>query len=219
MDRLLNPDKQKAKEDGTSVDLRLVVAKSLIELMEGEMLPVVTSSEDLASTTFIFNIKVKKQPIEESVLQKTAVAYEKINPSSLEDRLKGKKVLSVDDSKVNRKFLEHRLAKLGMKCTSCENGLEAVNMLRADPSYDLVLMDLDMPVMNGIKATEEIRNTLKLYNLPILALTAGTESSRDSCIAVGMNDYMNKTEIGEKLVCKMDELIQNSKEVRRASIA
>lgn len=105
-----------------------------------------------------------------------------------------KKVLIVDDIAVNRKLLAKRLQKLNLECDFACNGQEAVDMALAG-SYALVFMDCDMPVMDGFKATQTIRQAeLSLgTHVPIIALTSyDREDDRERCLSSGMDEYLAK---------------------------
>jgi PAS domain S-box-containing protein len=105
-------------------------------------------------------------------------------------------VLIVDDTAVNRKVGEAFLKKIGIRSKSLENGQEAVNLIKEGSRPDLILMDMQMPVLNGIQATESIRaweKENKLPRLPIIALTAGAyEENRQHCLDSGMDDFLTK---------------------------
>ena len=95
-----------------------------------------------------------------------------------------------------------------VKVTIAENGQVAVDLL-AENQFDLVLMDIQMPVMNGIEATKVIR---KSYNIPIIALTANaSKQEADRCIEVGMNEYLSKPFQPEDLYQKIMECMTNVK--------
>jgi len=99
-------------------------------------------------------------------------------------------ILLVEDHKVNQILTENILNKIGHKVTVVNNGLEAVGILK-DKSFDLIFMDLDMPVMGGIDATRVIRELGKKE--VIVALTANAfKTSREECLKAGMNDYLSK---------------------------
>ncbi len=106
------------------------------------------------------------------------------------------RVLVVEDNPTNRVVAEAMLAKLGLACTSVENGRQALDAMMARPRPDLVLMDVQMPVMDGIDATELIRSWERenaLAPLPIVALTAGAfEEDRQRCFAAGMDAFLAK---------------------------
>lgn len=100
-------------------------------------------------------------------------------------------VLVVEDIQLNQLLMKTLLDEFGFNMDIASNGKIAIERLK-EKSYDIVLMDLQMPEMNGFEATEYIRNTLKL-DLPIIALTADvTTTDIEKCKAVGMNDYVSK---------------------------
>ena len=105
------------------------------------------------------------------------------------------KILVVEDNVVNQKVAQGLLKKLGAACDVVGDGLEAIKALEMI-NYDLVFMDMQMPVMDGLEATEHIRSgRSKLVNnkVPIIAMTANAmEEDRRACLEAGMNDYMSK---------------------------
>jgi CheY-like chemotaxis protein len=105
-----------------------------------------------------------------------------------------KSVLVVDDDLVNRKVMSAILTKLGHKVTLAEDGSIAVDACEKE-AFDIVLMDISMPVMDGYKAVETIR-TIKGYKInetPIIALTAfALDGDREKCLSSGFNDYLSK---------------------------
>ena len=110
------------------------------------------------------------------------------------DAFKGCRVLLVDDNAVNRKVGERLLQRLGLTVTLATSGVEAMSRLRSAP-FDVVLMDCQMPDMDGYEATRQIRRGSGVLNpeVPVIALTANALSGdRDLCIAAGMTDYLTK---------------------------
>jgi len=103
------------------------------------------------------------------------------------------KILLVEDNPVNRNVALSLLARLGYKADSVVNGVEAVDAF-AEHNYDLVMMDLQMPVMDGLEATRELRRRLPPGRQPrIVAVTANAlVGDRESCLAAGMDDYVTK---------------------------
>ena len=100
-------------------------------------------------------------------------------------------ILVAEDTLVNQVFLSAVLEKAGHRCVICHNGEEAVQALCRDAAFDLVLMDIQMPVMDGFTATRLIRE--HGIDTPIIALTAhAAEGFRDECLARGLNDYLAK---------------------------
>lgn len=101
-------------------------------------------------------------------------------------------ILIVEDNPVNQKLIAFLLARAGYSYEIADNGLAALERLRAAP-YRLVLMDMMMPVMNGFEATRAIRNDPKLAALPVIALTANAlKGEDDKCRLAGCNDYIAK---------------------------
>jgi CheY-like chemotaxis protein len=106
----------------------------------------------------------------------------------------GAKILVVDDSDINREVAQHILRGQGATVATCGSGAEALERLREDPNaFEIVLMDVQMPDMDGNEATRRIRTELKLRTLPIIALTAGAlVSERERALQAGMNDFLTK---------------------------
>jgi len=101
------------------------------------------------------------------------------------------KILLVEDDEINRIVVTNALIDFNVKITEAINGIEAIEILKKE-SFDLILMDVQMPVMGGIEATRYIRETLEI-KIPIIALSANAFKSQiDNCITMGMNDYMTK---------------------------
>jgi CheY-like chemotaxis protein len=100
----------------------------------------------------------------------------------------------VDDSQINLSIAERALQREGACVTLKKDGQQAVDCLRADPTgFDLVLMDVQMPVMDGLTATRMIRDELNMKTLPVIALTAGVlDEERQAVMAAGMNDFLPK---------------------------
>ncbi|RFP19405.1 MULTISPECIES: CHASE domain-containing protein [unclassified Duganella] len=108
-------------------------------------------------------------------------------------RIDGVRILLVEDNPINQLVAQSMLSYAGASIDAVDNGRAALDRLRSDARrYDLVLMDVQMPEMDGFEATTRIRTELKL-ELPVLAMTAGVMlSEREQCIASGMNDFIAK---------------------------
>lgn len=120
------------------------------------------------------------------------------------------KILLVEDNLLNQRIVTFSLKKFNHEVTIANNGLEAVQIFRKN-KFDVILMDIMMPVMDGLEATIQIREDEKISNsdsrTPIIALTANTmDNDRDTCISYGMDDFMSKPFDIEKLNVIFSEL-------------
>lgn len=108
-------------------------------------------------------------------------------------------ILLVEDNQVNQLVATSLLRKMGHRVDHAENGQRALEIL-AQNNYDLVLMDCQMPVMDGYEATRRIRQNPRYADLPIIAVTANVmQGDRDDCLSAGMNDYVTKPYKREEL--------------------
>lgn len=112
-------------------------------------------------------------------------------PPHLPDGIEHLGILVADDSPINQKIISYMLDKLGLRADFALNGLVAIEMME-EKKYDVVFMDIQMPEMNGIEATREIRSR-NLRQPYIIAMTAGImEKDRSDSLEAGMNDYITK---------------------------
>jgi signal transduction histidine kinase/DNA-binding response OmpR family regulator len=109
-------------------------------------------------------------------------------------QLSGSRVLVAEDNAINQQIVEHLLTRLGVAVEFAGNGREAVDaVLRDYTRFDAVLMDVQMPEMDGLEATRLIRNHVDAAQLPIIAMTAhAMETERQLCLEAGMNDHLTK---------------------------
>jgi len=107
-------------------------------------------------------------------------------------KLAGCRVLLVDDNEINQDVVKELLYLIGAKVTTANNGKHALELLDRLP-FDIVLMDVQMPIMDGMEATRHLRIQDRFDRLPIIAITAGAlAGDREHCLNVGMNDYISK---------------------------
>ncbi|MFB6467150.1 ATP-binding protein [Cytobacillus sp. Hz8] len=194
--------------------LGLSISKDLAELLDGF---IKVHSVEGKGSTFSFYLPINRGlPIMEN--QKEAAAskdYEKtqnevmkklpisnenhVHVRSLvygcvkEESFVGKKILVVDDDMRNIFALTSFLEEMGMLVIFAENGMEALELLKAHPDVSLVLMDIMMPEMDGLEALAKIRSNIEYKNLPIIAITAkAMKNDREKCIEAGATDYIGK---------------------------
>ena len=107
--------------------------------------------------------------------------------------LRGARILLVEDNEMNQELAKELLSDAGMQVILANNGLEALNLLAEDKQFDGILMDCQMPVMDGYTATREIRKIRELDHIPIVAITANTMAGdRELVIEAGMSDHIGK---------------------------
>ncbi|MFT6926718.1 MAG: signal transduction histidine kinase/CheY-like chemotaxis protein [Psychromonas sp.] len=166
--------------------LGLAISKQLIEMMGGN---IGFRSELGHGTTFWFNLKLNKT---DQILSEDPLLVRTIAKKQIE--LQGK-ILLVEDHPVNQEYALQALTGLGVEVDLAGNGADALNQLQQQ-HYDLVLMDCQMPVMDGYRATQLIRQGEQQNGsprLPIIALTANAMlEDRQRCISAGMDDYLSK---------------------------
>ncbi|MBT8128309.1 MAG: response regulator [Gammaproteobacteria bacterium] len=174
------------KYGGTGLGLAIV--KQLVEMMHGEF--GVDSTPGLGST-FWFQI-----PLDISAEQTLPASTDDVQ--SLPAKLDGH-VLLVEDNPINQMIAQKMLEKIGLESTVASDGQQALDRL-AQGAFDAVLMDCQMPVMDGFEATRRIKEQDVSLKLPIIAMTANVmEGDRDKCIEAGMNDYIGKPVIEAEL--------------------
>lgn len=131
----------------------------------------------------------------------------------LDDCLAGHNILLVEDMEINREIVMTILEPTGVKIECAENGVVAVEMVRANPSaYEMIFMDIHMPEMDGYEATRRIRalDNPQLKNLPIVAMTANVfREDIEKCIAAGMNDHVGKPIDVHEVIDKMKKYLCN----------
>ncbi len=161
--------------------LGLAISKHIIELMHGQLF--VKSIVNKGTT---FTMFICLPPSEES----NAININQENFDEL--NLKDKRILVVEDNEINQLIMEELLQKTNAQITIAENGQVAVDLVSRH-TYDIIFMDMQMPIMDGIQATKIIREKHSKDSLPIIAITANAmKEDKEKGFEVGLNDYLTK---------------------------
>jgi CheY-like chemotaxis protein len=172
------------KYGGTGLGLSIVV--SLLELM-GSKLDI--ASEPGVGSTFYFTVEFAKAETQHHLLSAST------NVPAVESKCKlsNVRLLLVEDDKVNQMVAQEILTQFGAEVTIASNGQAGIDAALGNAAYDMIFMDIQMPVMNGYDAAAAIRQVKGKSELPIIAMTAHAFSEeRERCLAAGMNDHIAK---------------------------
>ncbi len=162
--------------------LGLSICKKIVQLMPEGLIGVESSPG--AGSTFWFSIRLNTS------LEPKVSSHLTINGHN--ERLTGKHILVVDDHPLNREVAKGILEIAGIIVHLAQNGQEALDLLGSH-TIDCVLMDIQMPVMDGIEACQRIRTQKKYHHLPLIAMTANaSEQDRERYLALGMDDFISK---------------------------
>ncbi|MCL2758713.1 MAG: transporter substrate-binding domain-containing protein [Treponema sp.] len=192
-------------ESGTSRQyggsgLGLAISKHIVEFMDGNIW---VESELGKGAKFIFTVKVIRCKNESLGFHNDDIVNQNFNSGEFT----GKYLLLAEDIEINREIIIALLEDTGISIECVENGEEALRLLEAFPDkYDIVFMDVQMPVMNGYEATRRIRALPERQRgrLPIIALTANVfKSDIEDCLAAGMDDHLGKPLDIDKVIEKL----------------
>ena len=166
----------------------LSIVKQMVELLGGKI--TVASVKNQGST---FTVWLRLQRADQELLAPAGAVTVPVDLNSLA----GRKILLCEDNALNREIANVLLKSKGMEVTNAENGRVGVDLFAGSPegTFSAVLMDVRMPVLDGLAATKEIRNLGKADSktIPILAMTADAfEDDIKKCLAAGMNDHIAK---------------------------
>jgi len=197
--------------------LGLVICKEFINMMGGD---IDVESEAGIGSRFFFTVNLKLQRIikPSSHTRQYSKVYDLREPSPTanlggSEELKRQRInyniLLAEDNVVNKKVAHKILSEAGFTVDSADNGFEALTAAKMK-HYDLILMDVQMPVMDGYTATKEIRNLKSdVAKIPIIAITAhALTGDKEKCIEAGMNDYISKPIIADQMIRIIDKWVK-----------
>ena len=182
--------------------LGLSITKALIDLMQGK---IDVESERWKGTKVIFSVMCTNLSEQEKLsLLETQSKKRTVDEITFMPKSK-KNILIVEDNLLNQKILTHYLENAGYICQTADNGQEAVRLCQ-ELHFDLILMDIEMPIMNGLEATQAIRRLEQKQNpIPIIGLSGNARSEqRQTAMSVGMTSYLTKPVHKDELYNELD---------------
>jgi len=183
--------------------LGLSISKSLVEQMNSKLL---VKSEYKKGTTFYFEIELKKG-INKNIRSEKENKWESLKS------IKNNNVLVVDDNEINLLVAKNFLSNWNFNVTIVNNGNLAIDIIsKNEKEIDIILMDLQMPIIDGYETTAKIRQTKKGKNLPILAVSADVLNNvKEKIKEKGLNDFVSKPFEPDDLLGKLDEYLNHEK--------
>ena len=166
--------------------LGLAIAKKIIELLGGELR---IESELGKGSVFSFTVLVKKAEAQEEIQEHVPLSWKDVKEMGAEFPLK---ILLAEDNELNLQLMTLMFEQLGFQFEVAKNGLEAFEKVKTQ-EFDVVLMDVQMPIMNGLETTRKIRALGDRNDLIIIGLSANVfEEDQNSALKAGMDDYLTK---------------------------
>jgi CheY-like chemotaxis protein len=176
--------------------LGLAISKRLVQMMGGEV--GVTSTAGKGST-FWFTVRLGKSNIGDGAVLPAPTFSRQPADERLLDEYAGTRILLAEDEPINQEVSRGLLEDVGLVVDLAEDGHQALNLAKQN-NYALILMDMQMPVMNGVEATLAIRADSLNRSTPILAMTANAfDEDRQVCFDAGMNDHIAKPVVPDRL--------------------
>lgn len=187
--------------------LGLAITKKLVEMMGGKIN--VQSSYGKGSLFIVQipqKIDLETKPLTDTQIINSAEIMQRINNSDYSNR----RILIVDDNKLNIKVAKRALESFNFQIDECENGQECLNKIVLGQEYDVILMDIMMPIMSGERALRELKKNPN-FNTPVIALTADAISgSEKKYLEEGFVDYIAKPFSKDQIKVKLDRILANT---------
>jgi signal transduction histidine kinase len=207
-DKLLSIFEKFTQADGSvsrrfgGTGLGLAITRSLVKLHGGD---IHVQSELGRGSTFSVNLKCEADFTGGTPQETNVLGYV---PSGARAPGSPARILVVEDNQVNQKVVTAVLRKRGFSIELANDGQEALNKLEKSAAFDLVLMDVQMPVLDGLEATRLIRKETRWNRLPIIAMTAhAMNGDKERCLEAGMNGYISKPVHPSLLLSTVDEFL------------
>ena len=187
--------------------LGLCISKQLVEMMGGKIW---VSSNKGVGTTFFFTATFGLRVVKEATVIEDSLNVYTNQVEQSKKQLQGSNVLLVEDNLINQELSLEVLSSYGIDIIAVDNGQEALDEITKQ-HFDGILMDCQMPIMDGYEATKRIREQERFKDIPILALTANTMTGdKEKVLSVGMNDLISKPFNFDEMVITMAKWISSS---------
>ena len=206
MDNLFTKFNRLEEDKNTTIEgtgLGLAITKSLVEMMGGKIVVDSTYGEGTKFTVFLSQKITNNETLEK---------IETINTFD------GKKVLVVDDNKLNIKVASKILKEFNLDIDECESGFECINRIKNNNKYDIIFMDIMMPKMSGTETLKKLKQ-IENFNTPVIALTADAlEGKSNKYLEVGFTDYLSKPINKIELNNVLNKILNNIKSEEKANM-
>ena len=188
--------------------LGLAITKKLVEMMGGK---INVESQFGKGSLFMVQIPQKINKKEKELTDTQIIHQAEMALSLNKEKYKNKRVLIVDDNKLNIKVAKRSLAGFSFEIEECYNGEECLDKIKSGNTYDLIFMDIMMPVMSGEKAMMELQK-IDGFKTPVIALTADAVArAEEKYVRIGFTDYIAKPFSKEQIKRKLDQIFSNEK--------